>query len=438
MTKPWLLALFVVTLNCAACAAQKADFPAGCSLQKCTPYGDRFARGVEFNISSSLSPARVIWTRSGAQFRMLSRAGCSSAGAVVVCGPRRSHPRGEASTVLTSLNATGDEQFAFDVGPALGSVNVSLSPIVDSYGDVIYNDLRHACLVAGGDVQWTATFSSDIGQHALFSATVTSGATEILVFASESGLVFSYTTNGVPVAGVNLAGNTTVSSRPTHTPVAMPVSNETRVYVLSRSLQDPASGRLYCFDVENVAVSRMRLVNYTDLVLGQCESSPFMEALVVGSKVYVSSCEGVQVVDISRSYHVEFLSRIAGVRQMFVAAGGDLWLLLEGSILFCPKTGTRYSLGATRVTSAVTAIRVTGQEFPGGEGSVVLLGAQQANSDVHFLAISLDDGSVMKDVRVGDGDAIFGQPAPMPGSKHCVVVVITDSGIHAVALCGEE
>ena len=155
-------------------------------------------------------------------------------------------------------------------------------------------------LVSGGGVlQWHTSFAPRIGDTGMFSASVTSDFTEVLVFASKSGFIFTYTTEGVPVAGINLV-IILPCGRSRRTSSWPPVINSTKVFILSRPLNSTVSdARLHCFDVRDVAVDRMRLVFQTDVPTDgrDCESAMIID----GKGRLYFSCSSVYSFSISEN-----------------------------------------------------------------------------------------------------------------------------------------
>ena len=424
------------------------DLPGGCALRGCSPLGDFHAR--DFAVPDD-PKVQLLWTRTGPYFEQLSEAGCSSSGGVAVCGPRRigkAQNHGEhgqekkkhkdqvnrgipglqgPSSILTSLNASGDTQWHFDVGPNLAKSSSSLCPITDPYGDTIWYDERHMALVSGGGVlQWHTSFAPRIGDTGMFSASVTSDFTEVLVFASKSGFIFTYTTEGVPVAGINLADNSTVRPKPTHFPVAMPVINSTKVFILSRPLNSTVSdARLYCFDVRDVAVDRMRLVFQTDVPTDgrDCESAMIIDGK---GRLYYFSCSSVYSFSISGK-HAEFVGRVPHamrIGQFFADASGEVWAVADRHVLVSVHNMTRYfDVGRSIATPVVSSA---------GTGRGPLGFCHYGDIEGRYRLVSLDDLAIAGSVNVTGPGSLFGQLAPIPSTS--VLVMTSESGVHGIAL----
>ena len=254
-------------------SSQKPMPPSGCPLFQCTTDGsNRITAENGPLVTTTTFPLpttqRLLFARTDATFHSLSHLGCVSNSVNVVCGPQRRQSKSNRSTnnVLSSLDSTGNVTCQLDVGPALNKPrNSPTMPIMDASSSFFWNDAAHILLGdAKGDVLWKNTFDDAVVTGDFYPGTITSGTPEVIVIAMKTGFVFSYNTQGIPVAGIHLA-NTPTAPNASHVPVAPPIAVNDRVFIVAQAIGSPQRGRIFAYDVRDVAVNRMALVWYVEI-----------------------------------------------------------------------------------------------------------------------------------------------------------------------------
>ena len=191
--------------------------PNGCPIFQCTTTGsNRISSDRAINVGTS--KPQLLWSRTGATFQSLSQNGCVANSINIICGPERvttnktiktinSAKNVTASTVVSSLDRFGNITFQLDVGPSLSDPRNSPSiAIMDSKSNFFWNDAAHIFLGSpSGQILWKNTFEDPLVFGDFYSSTITTGTPdapyEVIVIAMKNGFMFSYNTEGVPVAG---------------------------------------------------------------------------------------------------------------------------------------------------------------------------------------------------------------------------------------------
>ena len=252
--------------------SQQPHPPTGCPLYQCDPAGTNRITSTTQIATTKSSKQRLLWSRNDVTFQSLSKFGCVSNSINIICAPERSNSTDPINnnSIISSLDSEGNILYQLNVGPSIGEPIDSPSiALLDPESSFFWNDAAHILLGnAKGDVLWTNTFADNV-KGDFYPATITTGSPtapfEVLVVAMLNGFLFSYNTEGIPVAGVNLADNTTTPFA-TYVPVAAPITVGYRVFIVARSksLTTPSLGRLYAYDVRDVAVDRMKLAWYVE------------------------------------------------------------------------------------------------------------------------------------------------------------------------------
>lgn len=276
--------------------------------------------------------ATLVWsqTRDHGTFSDLSVLGCVTNKQLAVCGPERS-PSTKNNVLSGVFVGNGSVAFQLDVGISLGNVTGSPSLSLISRPPTSYffwNDAKHMLLsnASGADL-WHVTFANYVYGD-FFPMTITTGSPEapleVLVIAMANGFIFSYTTQGIIVAGVYL--NAENSAGPaTHVPVAPLVTSGYRVFVSTRSLKDPTQGRLFAYDIRDVAVDRMKLVYYVDF---SKEADPAPELRDEKKLPNVLSFEPFMLLPAAMTSSVKTGDLTPSQPSVLVMSGGD-----DGSIV---------------------------------------------------------------------------------------------------------
>lgn len=360
------------------------------------------------------------------------------------------------------------------MGAPLASPIDSLSTaLLDPTSEFFWHDAAHILLSnATGGIQWQNTFADNVkGDY--YPSTITTGSPtapfEVLVIAMTSGFLFSYNTQGIPVAGINL-GNTSTAPTPSYLPVAPPVTSGYRVFVVARSVDRATDdGRVYAYDVRDVAVDRMALAWYVGVARGEANAddrgSVMEPVVVVGSSlvlmtksnrvtilhnvVVAASSDEVTVVEVPPFGFT--VGKTAATDVFFAAdsSGKGVWMMsrTESNFLYhmsleegkCTRSiDMRKMLGVDDGREVVLSSRLTGFDCEGSPSDGCML--LSVGHRVVVLSLELDEEKILWTFLIPSKELVTGQIAIIVrgeeggGGGGDVVIVRTESGVRGLLL----
>ena len=359
--------------------------------------------------------------------------------------------------------------------PLANPIDSLSTALLDPTSDFFWHDAAHILLSnATGGIQWQNTFADNVkGDY--YPSTITTGSPtapfEVLVIAMTSGFLFSYNTQGIPVAGINL-GNTSTDPTPSYLPVAPPITSGYRVFLVARSVDHRATedGRVYAYDVRDVAVDRMALAWYVGVARGEAEEadgrgSVMEPVVVVGSSlvlmtksnqvtilhnvVVAASSDEVTVVEVPPFGFT--VGKTAATDVVFAAdsSGKGVWMMsrTESNFLYrvsleegkCTRSiDVRKMLGVDDGREVVLSSRLTGFDCEGSPSDGCML--LSVGHRVVVLSLELDEEKILWTFSLPSKETVTGQIAVMVrggdsrGEGGDVVVVRTESGVRGLLL----